>query len=127
MAEHLQQQLIVGLLLWSLASLGSSTIGLYARPGEFWRSFWFMSGIWGLIDGLIGWFALLGEPSTPDRLLPILKINAGLDVLYLVAAGVLLSRTRPTLKGFGLGVFVQGSFLLGFDGYYWWRCQTIVG
>lgn len=127
MPDEIQQQLTVGLLLWSLASLGSATIGLYARSNEFWRSFWFMSGIWGLIDGLIGWFALLGEPGTAGELLPILKVNAGLDVLYVATAAVLLSRKGPMLRGFGLGVLVQGSFLLAFDGYYWWRCAVLLG
>ncbi|QDV36694.1 DUF6992 family protein [Tautonia plasticadhaerens] len=127
MPDDIQHRLVVGLLLWSLASLGAATVGLYARPSEFWRSFWFMSGIWGLIDGLIGWSALLGEPGTAAKLLPALRINAGLDLLYLASAGVLLSRKGPMLRGFGLGVLVQGSFLLAFDGYYWWRCAGLVG
>ena len=55
------------------------------------------------------------------ELLPILRFNAGLDLLYLVVAGFLLSRKKPLLRGFGLGVFVQGAFLLLFDGYFWWR------
>lgn len=127
MPDDILHSLIVGLLLWSLASLGTATVGLYARPGEFWRPFWFMSGLWGLIDGLIAWFALLGGRQTPDQLLLILRFNAGLDVLYLVIAGVLLSRKKPLLRGFGLAVLVQGAFLLLFDGYFWWRCTQAMG
>ena len=117
------QQLVASLLLWSLLSLGTAIIGLYARPGEF-ASFWFMSGLWGMIDGLIAWFALLAGRQTPAQLLPILRFNAGLDLLYIVVAGFLLSRKKPLLRGFGLGVFVQGTFLLLFDGYFWWMWRS---
>ncbi|QDV36375.1 DUF6992 family protein [Tautonia plasticadhaerens] len=127
MPNAIQDQLVAGLLLWSLASLGSATIGLYARPNEFWRSFWFMSGVWGLIDGVIGWFASIGESRPASELLPILRLNTGLDVLYVVVGVALLSRKKPPLKGFGLAVVIQGAFLLLFDGYYWWRCTGIVG
>ncbi|QDV35666.1 DUF6992 family protein [Tautonia plasticadhaerens] len=127
MMDDIRRQIVSGLLLWSLLSLGTATIGLYARPKEFWRSFWFMSGIWGLIDGGIGWVALLGDPQTLAGLIPVLKINTGLDVLYVVIAGVLLSRRKPILRGFGLAVLVQGAFLLAFDGYWWWRCATAMG
>lgn len=127
MPDNIQHALISGLLLWSLLSLGSTSFGLYARPGEFWRSFWFMSGTWGLIDGLIAWFALQGGPQTPDKILPFLRFNTGLDVLYLVVGGVLLSFKKPMLRGFGLGVLVQGLFLLIFDGYFWWLCSMKAG
>ncbi len=109
MMHDIQHSLVTGLLLWSLVSVGTAMTGLYALPGEFWRSFWFMSGLWGLIDGLIAWYALVGGRQTPAQLLPVLRFNAGLDVLYLVVAGVLLGRKKPLLRGFGLGVFVQGG------------------
>ncbi len=127
MTNDIQHSLVTGLLLWSYVSLGTATVGLYARPGEFWRSFWFMSGLWGLIDGLIAWVTLLGARHVPDQLLPILRFNTGLDLLYIVVAGFLLSRKKPLLRGFGLGVFVQGAFLLLFDGYFWWRCAQAMG
>lgn len=127
MTHAIHLRIIAGLLLWSLLSLGTALIGLYAQPRAFWRSFWFMSGMWGLIDGGIGWFALLGDPQPLDGLILVLKINTGLDVLYLVVAGVLLSRRGPMLRGFGLAILVQGAFLLAFDGYWWWRCAAAVG
>jgi hypothetical protein len=111
MPNLIHDQLIAGLILWSLLSLGTAVIGLYARPGEFWRSFWFMSGLWGLIDGGIGWFAMLQEQQSPAALLPFFRFNTGLDVLYVGVTGLLLSRKKPMLRGFGLGVLVQGSGL----------------
>jgi hypothetical protein len=127
MPNLIQDQLIAGLMLWSNLSLGTAVIGLYARPGEFWRSFWFMCGLWGLIDGCIGWFAMLHERQTPAALLPFLRFNTGLDVLYVGVAVFLLSRKTTMLQGFGLGVLVQGAFLLIFDAYFWWKCAQAIG
>ena len=48
----------------------------------------------------------------------LLLVNAALDVLY-VAGGVTLAVRRgkddPYWRGVGLGIVVQGGFLLGFD------------
>ncbi len=122
MTDDLQGTLVAALLLWSLASLGSTAIGLYARPNEFWRSFWLMSGIWGLIDGLIAWFGLVGQHQGPAQLLPILRFNTGLDVIYMVVALILMTRAKSLARGFGLAVLVQGLFLFFFDGFFWWSC-----
>jgi hypothetical protein len=109
------QLLLVVLLLWSLVGMGSAILGLYLEPGELMRSFWLMSGLWALVDGGIVWVAMIRPVPTPAELAPILKFNAGLDVLYLVAAGVLVSRATPRLKGFGSAVALHGAFLLVFD------------
>lgn len=100
--------LIGVLLFWALLSMGTAVLGLYAKPREFWQAFWFMSGLWGWVDGVIAWLGVIREPLSNEELAPILLINAGLDVGYLVAGLVLLTRTRPLLKGFGLAIVLQG-------------------
>ncbi len=110
--------LTTGLLAWAFIALGASIAGLYWLPSahtQFWRGFWFMNGIWGLIDGIIGWANLLTRTVDPDFLRQILSINSGLDVGYIVAGIVLATRSQPLLKGFGWAVVVQGLFLLIFD------------
>ena len=82
-----------------------------------------MSGLWGLVDGGIAWFSLLGNWPDPATLAPILGINAGLDLLYIAAGVIMLTRRGGRLRGFGLAVFIQGLFLLCFDGYFRWRCS----
>jgi hypothetical protein len=123
MIQEIQQSLIVGLLFWAFLSLGAALVGLYARPGEFWRGLWFMSGLWGLIDGLIAWSGLLVKAGSVGELRGLLRLNAGLDVLYLLIGVILWRRERPELCGFGLAVLAQGAFLLLFDGAFWWRCE----
>lgn len=126
-ADNIRLALIAGLFVWSLLSLGTATAGLYARPGETARAFWFMSGLWGLIDGLIAVYALLADRQTPAQLLPILRFNAGLDVLYIATGAGIAARKGPMTRGFGLAVVVQGVFLLMFDGHFWWRCSQAIG
>ena len=109
------QLLTNGLLGWALVGSAISVLGLYLQPRDFWRGFWFMNGVWCFIDGAIGWFGLFGTPPTPPELANLLLINSGLDVGYLIVGVVLLTRTKPILKGFGLAILVQGIALLAFD------------
>lgn len=125
---------------WALGSvlIGAALIGAAVGTGvlsEGWDrialGFGVQCLVWGAIDGVIAWFGgrdlrrrlAAGERGDPaaarpfaHRLRRLLLVNAGLDVLY-VAAGValiVLWRT-PDGLGHGLGVLVQGGFLLAFD------------
>ncbi|TBH21569.1 DUF6992 family protein [Thermus thermamylovorans] len=103
-----------GLLLWGLLSLGAALFGLWWAQSPFWRGFFFMNGAWGLVDGALGLYALGQE--APGNLREILLLNAGLDVLYLLAGALLFLRGRKAPhRGFGLAILVQGGFLLAFD------------
>jgi len=121
------QLLGAALVLWALLSLGTAVVGLYARPNDRWRGFWFMSGLWGLIDGGIAWFGLVTEPPTTAELIFLLKVNSGLDVAYLVTGGVLLALPKPVLKGFGSAILLHGLFLLALDVAVWRWCEWVVG
>ncbi len=117
--------LTVGLIAWAFLSLGSAVAGLYFPPKkdtECWRAFWFMNGIWGLIDGIIGWANLITAPPTIEFLQKVLAINSGLDLLYIITGLVLLTRAKPVLKGFGLAILFQGLFLLIFDAIFLFLC-----
>ncbi len=119
--ETMLGQLVAVLFGWALAWLAAAALGLYLLPRERWRAFWFMSALWAAIDGGIAWYGLTCGPMSPADLAPALKANAGLDVLYVVAGAVLLTRPSARLKGFGLAVVVQGAFLLALDVTFWRR------
>ena len=57
------------------------------------------------------------------RFQQIVAVNAGLDLLY-IAGGWWLAQTagqRPQRRGLGLGIVVQGLFLLIYDSWLVWR------
>ncbi|MEN9673652.1 MAG: hypothetical protein RL553_1917 [Planctomycetota bacterium] len=125
MESSIVLSLTVGLIAWAFLSLGAAVAGLYFPPKkdtECWRAFWFMNGIWGLIDGIIGWANLITAPPTIEFLQKVLAINSGLDLLYIITGLVLFTRTKPVLKGFGFAILLQGLFLLIFDAIFLFLC-----
>ncbi|MFN2322098.1 MAG: hypothetical protein ABR510_03975 [Trueperaceae bacterium] len=116
---------------WAVASivLGGALVAF--ADGAAARAFGLQGLVWGAIDGAIaiaGWVALrrahargaVADPqcAPPERrrLRRLLWINAGLDVGYVTVALLLLALWRtPEGLGHGLGVLVQGGFLLAFD------------
>ncbi|HSN78468.1 MAG TPA: hypothetical protein VL334_25650 [Anaerolineae bacterium] len=114
------------LLCWSVVSVASG-LPLAAGSKPLLRGMGQQFIAWGAIDGAI---ALAGrwsqrrktEPGTRNediaKLRRLLLVNAGLDVFY-VAGGLALALRRgqddPYWRGVGLGIVVQGGFLLAFD------------
>jgi hypothetical protein len=128
-----QRRALSPLLRWGI---GSSLLGaaLLLVPRPFWRQFGLQAVTWGMIDVLL---AIAGrrqalvraeqfasgaldetdverEATTFER---ILLVNAGLDVGYIAAGGLTAAwfADRPDRRGLGLGILVQGLFLLLFD------------
>jgi hypothetical protein len=119
-----------GLLAWTAAAVaGELAVTLRAIALQF--------VVWGVIDGAIAAFGerdrrrriARGEASDPRatqafgaRLRRLLRLNAGLDLVY-VAVGValLVAWRTPAGLGHGLGVLVQGGFLLAFDAWHGFR------
>ncbi len=109
------EALAQGLMLWALLSLGGGVLALGRAQAPFWRGFWWMTGVWGLVNGGIAYWAWTAPEPEPSLLARLLWLNAGLDLLYLALGVFLWTRPRPLLKGYGLAVLVQGGFLLLFD------------
>ncbi len=126
MIDTVLGQLIAVLLAWSLVWLTAAFVGLYAQPREFWRHFWFMSGLWAAIDAAIAWYGIVTLPMASEQLLPILRLNTGLDVLYITIGVMLLLRRSPRMKGFGWAIVVQGVFLLLLDATFWLRIRSMI-
>lgn len=98
---------------------------------------------WGIVNYLIAWGGskstqarreALPNPETPDQqqseannLHRLLVINSFLDVLY-IAGGFGLARTNghkdQFARGSGIGILLQGAFLLVFDIFQAFRLQN---
>ncbi|QDU19376.1 DUF6992 family protein [Urbifossiella limnaea] len=117
--DTLLGQLVAVLFAWALLWLAALTAATVRPPGEWGRAFLVMNGLWAVIDGGIAWYGLVAPP--PADLATLLKVSAGLDVLYVLAGVALLTRRPARLKGFGAAVVVQGAFLLVVDVTFWLR------
>lgn len=123
--DHEEQAMNV-LLGWSGASVASGAVMVFNKS-RIVRDFGIQNIAWGVIDGVIVYFAKksiaekrldpLFNPEEERRSFRnILLINTLLDVLY-VGAGIWLANSgKEHLRGHGYGVIVQGSFLFFFDG-----------
>lgn len=118
------------LLAWSAANLAAGGIG-YATD-EPRRYFHQMNAAWNVVNagiataGLLGLRSELGVQVTGAEALQeavhfekILLLNAGLDVAYVAAGGLLYERGRrknsERLRGYGQSLWLQGGFLFAFD------------
>lgn len=124
--EHQRQMMLV---LGSWAG-GSVVIGGYQalRGNRFVRFMGYQNLAWGAIDGAIalyGAWDLVRKRSDPGRdwraearaFRRLLLLNAGLDVLYITAGAFLLWQGKDARwRGTGLGIVIQGAFLLLLDG-----------
>lgn len=112
------------LLGWSAASMAAG-LPLAASRRPLLRGLGQQFAAWGAVDGAI---ALAGRWSNRRKsalsggelgnLRRLLLVNAGLDVLYISGGAALAARRGqddPYWRGVGLGIVVQGGFLLVFD------------
>jgi sulfite exporter TauE/SafE len=115
---------------WAALNLAGGTAGALLAEDESWRSFHLANAAWNTVNGglaVAGAVSLARrEPASSSeraerarRFHRVLAINAGLDVGYIAAGGVLwgvgLRQDRPRLVGTGAALGLQGAWLLGFD------------
>jgi hypothetical protein len=132
--EH-AQQIAYTLLGWALLSLMMG-LGLLLTESPMLRAVGVQFVVWGAIDALIAAVGLrdrrrrMARGEAADRnqrlaferhLRRLLRLNAGLDVAYLlIGLGLVLLWTTPEGLGHGTGVLIQGGFLLLFDAWHAW-------
>jgi hypothetical protein len=107
---------------------------LMLSASPFWRNVGMQATSWGVIDAVLAVAGLAGARRKEIQLemgalaedaareearsfQRILLINAGLDLLY-IAGGVSLAQRsprQPSRQGMGIGIALQGLFLLVYD------------
>ena len=122
------------LMRWSI---GNIIVGfLFRFGGKFGKNLGNQFITWGIIDAGI---AIAGQiakrnridnmenPGLPEikakesaNLTKILWLNAGLDIFYIIGGYLLAKRDKGdgVAKGNGLGIIIQGAFLLFFDAFH---------
>lgn len=137
----LQRRISHHLLVWSALSMVSGVLLLFLTP--FWRGVGLQGVVWGAVDAAIALFGLVSlrrkehRPDADDPavfaretrdLRRLLLINAGLDVLYVLGGAVVLTRLSTDFaRGNGVGIIVQGAFLLLFDLFYAFQANRAAG
>ena len=129
---HFQERVLNVLWRWGVASVAIGLPALFVRNSVV-RQAGIQSIAWGAIDAALAFFGRRSarqriEHNAPDALTQarrfrlIVAVNAVLDVGY-GAGGWQLMRTargRAERTGMGLGIIVQGLFLLLFDSALTW-------
>lgn len=137
-----QQQSMTVLGVWAGVSILSGIALSVQNSNTELKYLGYQNAGWGAVNGAITVFALLGiardlsmlgtaggsvqaalfkEIGEEQSFSKILLVNAGLDVGYMLAGGVLMYAARNGLRdgekfyGSGAGILIQGAFLLAFD------------
>lgn len=129
---HFQYRVLGVLWAWGLGSVAAGLPALLSR-NQVARQAGIQAIAWGAIDAALAWFgrrdarkkisaSATDGPRQARRFRTILLINAGLDVGYVAGGWALLRRARgrDERAGMGIGIIIQGLFLLVFDSALAW-------
>lgn len=136
-----QKHLTAMLLGWAVAGMLSG-VGLLHGRDPLRKGMGEQFGGWALVNAviaLVGWMSAARRQQLPGattattqtaerrKIVRLLYVNTGLDVLY-VLGGAMTARTRGATderwRGRGLGIMVQGGFLFFFDLIHAVRAQS---
>ena len=140
-----QTRISTQLFGWSALSVFGGLGMLLLLDDPFLQGIGLQGVVWGVIDAGIAFFGQLGmrrklaDMNAPNdvyvqreearRLRRLLFTNVGLDVLYVaVGVGVILTFGVESAfaRGNGVGVAVQGAFLLLFDLFHGVRTGRVI-
>lgn len=123
--KNVEQEISLNLFIWGLCSALNGII-LFFFDNSFINAIGFQFIIWGLIDCLIAMFPFVLRKFKKEshiqnlpKLKKILGINSVLDLFYVLVGILLFLGIFNINQGHGIGVVIQGGFLLIFDFYYY--------
>jgi hypothetical protein len=109
------------LLVWSIASIAMGTIMYLGSPGTILGGISLQAIIWGSIDAAIAAFILFKQKQqSVEKITRTVSVNIYLDCIYQIVGLVIIVFyfQNPFFMGNGIGVIIQGFFLLLLDRSY---------
>jgi hypothetical protein len=121
------QEIAMDVLLgWSGLSVAGGAVMVGSAPSRIVRDAGIQAIAWGAVDAAIAiWAKSEIDRKRRTGINPqeelatfgkVLLINTLLDILYIGAGIALTASGKESLRGHGIGIIVQGSFLFLFDG-----------
>jgi hypothetical protein len=117
----LSQSIGKRLMTWSIVSIIVGIVLSYGSPGTLLGGIGVQAIIWGVIDAAIAAFILFKQKEqSVEKITRTVSINIYLDILYQVVGliVIVLYFQNPYFVGNGIGVIIQGFFLLLLDRSY---------
>ena len=118
---ELSQRIGKTLLTWSIASIIIGIVLLFSFQFTLFGGIGLQAIIWGIIDAAIAVFILFKQKvQSVEQIAKTVSINIYLDIIYQVVGVIVivLYLQNPYFMGNGIGVIIQGFFLLLLDRFY---------
>ena len=109
------------LMTWSIASIIIGMVMYFGSQGAILGGIGLMAIIWGIIDAAIAAFILFKQKEqSVAKITRTVSINIYLDIIYQVVGLIVIVLYIQNLYfvGIGIGVIIQGFFLLLLDRSY---------
>ncbi len=109
------------LLTWSIASIAIGAVLNLGSPNAIIEGIGLQAVIWGVIDAVIGLSILFRQKEqSVEKIAKTVAASIRLDIIFQVAGliVVLVFLQNPYYMGNGIGVIIQGFFLLLLDSNY---------
>ena len=119
--RELTQRIGKLLMTWSITSIIIGIILNFGLPSTILGGIGLMAIIWGIIDAAIAAFILFKQKEqSAEKIMKTVSFNIYLDIIYQIVGVIVivLYLQNPYFVGAGIGVIIQGFFLLLLDHSY---------
>lgn len=110
------------LLIWSIPSIIIGLLLLLSFPFAILGGIGLQAIIWGAIDAFMVYYILVKQKEeSVEKIAKTVSRSIGMDVVFQVVGLIVIVTLYqdPYLMGNGIGVIIQGFFLLLLDSYYY--------
>ncbi len=110
------------LITWSIANVIVGIVLIFSLPGTIYGGIGLQAFIWGLIDSFIAYYIIVKQKEeSAEKIANTVYRSIGMDIIYQVVGLIIIVFLfqDPYMVGNGIGVIIQGFFLLLLDLYYY--------